>query len=106
MAATDVYRPAAIKQLEVLGEQLNVPVFQMGDKNSPVDIAKAAVAHAEKEDFDVVIIDTAGRLQANEELMQELEEVCPVEGWYLPAPQAGQSPAELWLFAFWPPSGL
>lgn len=74
LAATDVYRPAAIKQLEVLGEQLDVPVFQMGDKNSPVDIAKAAVAHAEKEEFDVVIIDTAGRLQANEELMKELED--------------------------------
>jgi len=74
LAATDVYRPAAIKQLEVLGEQLNVPVFQMGDKNSPVDIAKAAVTHARNEEFDVVIVDTAGRLQANEELMRELEE--------------------------------
>lgn len=74
LAATDVYRPAAIKQLEVLGEQLKVPVFQMGDKNSPVDIAKAAVAHAAKEEFDIVIVDTAGRLQANEELMQELED--------------------------------
>ena len=74
LAATDVYRPAAIKQLEVLGEQLKVPVFQMGDKNSPVDIAEAAVAHAEKEEFDIVIIDTAGRLQANEELMKELED--------------------------------
>lgn len=74
LAATDVYRPAAIKQLEVLGEQLKVPVFQMGDKNNPVDIAKAAVAHAEKEEFDIVIIDTAGRLQANEELMKELED--------------------------------
>lgn len=74
MAATDVYRPAAIKQLEVLGEQLDIPVFKMGDKNSPVDIAKAAVAHGKKEEFDIVIIDTAGRLQANEELMQELED--------------------------------
>lgn len=74
LAATDVYRPAAIKQLEVLGEQLNVSVFQMGDKNSPVDIAKAAVAHGQKEEYDVVIVDTAGRLQLNEELMQELED--------------------------------
>lgn len=74
LAATDVYRPAAIKQLEVLGEQLDIQVFQMGDKNSPVDIAKAAVAHGEKEDFDIVIVDTAGRLQANEELMKELED--------------------------------
>ena len=74
LAATDVYRPAAIKQLEVLGEQLSIPVFQMGDKNNPVDIAKAAVAHAQKEEFDIVIVDTAGRLQANEELMQELED--------------------------------
>ena len=74
LAATDVYRPAAIKQLEVLGEQLKVPVFQMGDKNSPVDIAKAAVAHAKKEDFDVVIVDTAGRLHADTELMNELSE--------------------------------
>jgi signal recognition particle subunit SRP54 len=74
LAATDIYRPAAIKQLEVLGEQLKVPVFQMGDKNSPIDIAKAAVAQAQKDEVDVVIIDTAGRLQANEELMQELED--------------------------------
>lgn len=74
LAATDVYRPAAIKQLEVLGEQLKVPVFHMGDKNSPVDIAKAAVAHAKKEEFDVVIVDTAGRLHADTELMNELSE--------------------------------
>lgn len=73
LAATDVYRPAAIKQLEVLGAQLEVPVFQMGDKNDPVDISKAAVAHAEKEGFDVVIIDTAGRLHVDAELMDELE---------------------------------
>lgn len=73
LAATDVYRPAAIKQLEVLGEQLGVPVFAMGDKNNPVDISRAAVAHAEKEGFDVVIIDTAGRLHVDNELMDELE---------------------------------
>ncbi len=74
LAATDVYRPAAIKQLEVLGEQIDCPVFAMGDKNSPVDIAKAAVAHARKEEFDVVIVDTAGRLHVDEELMAELKE--------------------------------
>lgn len=73
LAATDVYRPAAIKQLEVLGEQLGVPVFQMGDKNDPVDISKAAVAHAQKEGFDVLIVDTAGRLHVDSELMDELE---------------------------------
>lgn len=74
LAATDVYRPAAIKQLEVLGKQIDVPVFAMGDKNDPVQISKAAVAHAEKEDRDLVIIDTAGRLHAHDELMRELEE--------------------------------
>lgn len=74
LAATDVYRPAAIKQLEVLGEQLGVPVFQMGDKNNPVDISKAAVAHAAKEEFDIVIVDTAGRLHVDEELMAELKD--------------------------------
>ena len=73
LAATDVYRPAAIKQLEVLGEQIGCQVFQMGDKNDPVDISKAAVAYAEKEGFDVVIIDTAGRLHVDSELMDELE---------------------------------
>ncbi len=76
LAATDVYRPAAIKQLEVLGEQIGCPVFQMGDKNDPVDISKAAVAHAKKEEFDVVIIDTAGRLHVDSELMDELERTC------------------------------
>lgn len=74
LAATDVYRPAAIKQLEVLGDSLGVPVFQMGDKNNPVAISKAAVAHAEREEFDVVIVDTAGRLHVDEELMQELQD--------------------------------
>lgn len=73
LAATDVYRPAAIKQLEVLGQQIGVPVFAMGDKNDPVDISKAAVAHAQKEGFDIVIIDTAGRLHVDSELMDELE---------------------------------
>lgn len=72
LVAGDVYRPAAIKQLKVLGEQLNIPVFSLGDKTSPVDIAKAAIEHAKSYGNDIVIIDTAGRLHINEELMEEL----------------------------------
>ena len=75
LAATDVYRPAAIRQLEVLGEQLEVPVFQMGDKTSPVNIAKAAVKKASEDGFNPVIIDTAGRLHIDEELMGELQQI-------------------------------
>jgi signal recognition particle subunit SRP54 len=70
--ACDIYRPAAIKQLQVLGEQLSIPVFTMGDKVNPVDIAKAAIEHAKIKQHDIVIIDTAGRLHINEELMDEL----------------------------------
>ena len=73
--AGDVYRPAAIKQLQVVGGQVGIEVFAMGDKVSPVDISKAAVAHALKNGNDVVIIDTAGRLHINEELMDELAEI-------------------------------
>lgn len=73
LVACDIYRPAAIKQLQVLGEQLEVPVFNMGDKNSPVDIAKAAKSVAEKQGNDIVILDTAGRLHIDEDLMAELE---------------------------------
>jgi len=72
LVACDVYRPAAIKQLQVVGNQLNIPVFSAGDKMNPVDIAKAAVEHAKAKQNDVVIIDTAGRLHVNEELMEEL----------------------------------
>lgn len=75
LVAGDVYRPAAIKQLKVLGEQLNIPVFSLGDKTSPVDIAKAAVEHAKSYGHDIVIIDTAGRLHINEELMEELKNI-------------------------------
>jgi signal recognition particle subunit SRP54 len=75
LVACDVYRPAAIKQLEVLGKQLNIPVFSMGDKVSPVDIAKAAIAHAKAEHLDYVLIDTAGRLHIDEALMGELQEI-------------------------------
>lgn len=73
LVACDVYRPAAIKQLQVVGGQLNVPVFAIGDKISPVDISKAAVEHALSHQHDVVIIDTAGRLHIDEALMGELE---------------------------------
>lgn len=72
LVAGDIYRPAAIKQLQVLGEQLDIPVFTMGDQKSPVSIAQAAVEHAKSFGNDIVIIDTAGRLHINEELMGEL----------------------------------
>lgn len=75
LVACDVYRPAAIKQLQVVGGQVGIEVFDMGDKVNPVDISKAAVAHALKSGNDVVIIDTAGRLHINEELMDELANI-------------------------------
>lgn len=75
LVACDVYRPAAIKQLQVVGDQLKVPVFSMGDKINPVDIAKAAIEHAKSMQNDLVIIDTAGRLHINEELMDELKNI-------------------------------
>lgn len=74
LVACDVYRPAAIKQLEVVGGQLGIPVFQMGTAN-PVDIAKAAVEHARKEGYDMVFLDTAGRLHVDEALMEELSNI-------------------------------
>ena len=74
LCACDVYRPAAIKQLEVVGEQLDIPVFQMGQID-PVDIAKAAVEHAKKHGNDMVFLDTAGRLHVDEALMDELRRV-------------------------------
>jgi signal recognition particle subunit SRP54 len=75
MAAADVYRPAAIRQLEVLGAQIGVPVFSMGDKANPDDISKNAVDHARRNGNDVLIIDTAGRLHIDDELMIELEKI-------------------------------
>lgn len=75
LAACDVYRPAAIKQLQVNGEKQGVPVFAMGEKNNPVDIAKAAVEHAKNNDFNVVILDTAGRLHIDEAMMEELKAI-------------------------------
>jgi len=74
MVACDIYRPAAIKQLEVLGGQVGVPVFSMGQSN-PVDIARAAIEHAKNNNRDIVVIDTAGRLHINEELMDELKNI-------------------------------
>lgn len=75
LVACDIYRPAAIKQLEVVGESVGVPVFQMGDKTSPVTIAKEAMKYAMKHGIDVVIIDTAGRLHIDESLMDELVQI-------------------------------
>ncbi len=72
LVACDVYRPAAIKQLEINGQKQGVEVFSMGDKNSPVDIAKAAVQYAQKNDHRLVILDTAGRLHIDEDMMNEL----------------------------------
>ncbi|MBQ3003517.1 MAG: signal recognition particle protein [Clostridia bacterium] len=88
LVACDVYRPAAIKQLEVVGEQLGIPVFNMGTAISPVEIAKAGVAHAKKNGFDMVFIDTAGRLHVDEELMNELRNI-----------KASVSPSEVLLVA-------
>ena len=75
LVAGDVYRPAAIKQLQVLGEQLNIPVFSLGDQVSPVEIAKQSISKAFSLACDTVIIDTAGRLHINEELMGELKDI-------------------------------
>lgn len=72
LAACDIYRPAAIKQLEINGEKQGVPVFSMGDKIQPVNIAKAAIEHAAKNGMNVVILDTAGRLHIDEDMMNEL----------------------------------
>jgi signal recognition particle subunit SRP54 len=75
LVAADIYRPAAIKQLEVMGERIGVPVFSMGDKVNPVEIAKGAFAHAAENHQDVILIDTAGRLHIDEELMGELQQI-------------------------------
>ena len=83
MAACDVYRPAAIKQLQVNGEKVGVEVFSMGDKNDPVDIATAAYNHAKNNQQNVLLIDTAGRLHIDEDMMAELsriKEALPIDG--------------------------
>ncbi len=75
LVACDVYRPAAIKQLQINGEKQQVDVFSMGENHKPVNIAKAAIEHAEKNGHNVVILDTAGRLHIDEEMMAELQEI-------------------------------
>ncbi|KXB37491.1 signal recognition particle protein [Aerococcus christensenii] len=75
LVAGDVYRPAAIDQLETIGKQLDVPVFQLGDQVSPVEIAKKALLYAEEKGYDTVFIDTAGRLQIDQTLMEELKNI-------------------------------
>jgi len=75
LVACDIYRPAAIDQLIINGEKVGVPVFSMGDKNNPVDIAKAALEHAKKNNNNVVLVDTAGRLHIDEVLMEELKQI-------------------------------
>ena len=75
LVALDVYRPAAIKQLQVNGEKQGVEVFTMGDRHKPADIAKAAIEHAAKNKENLVILDTAGRLQIDEDMMKELQDV-------------------------------
>lgn len=75
LVACDIYRPAAVKQLQVVGGQLGIPVFEMGTNTDPVEIAKKAVAHAKSMQFDIVIIDTAGRLHVDVELMNELKRI-------------------------------
>ena len=74
LVACDVYRPAAIEQLKVVGKQLDIPVFEQGQGN-PVEIAKAGIAHAKKNGFDMVFLDTAGRLHIDEALMDELKNI-------------------------------
>ena len=86
LVACDVYRPAAVDQLKIVGESVGIPVFSMGTKISPVEIAKAGVEHAKKNGHDMVIIDTAGRLHIDDELMEELVNI-----------KSGVSPSEILL---------
>ena len=75
LVACDVYRPAAIRQLQINGEKQQVEVFSMGENHKPVNIARAAIEHAQKNGHNVVILDTAGRLHIDEEMMAELQEI-------------------------------
>lgn len=75
LVACDIYRPAAIEQLQTNGEKVDVPVFSMGTGHNPVDIAKAAVEHAKANQYNLVFLDTAGRLHIDEELMNELKNI-------------------------------
>ncbi len=94
LVACDIYRPAAIEQLQVLGEQLSVPVYTEEDNKNTVKIAKNAIRHARKEGFDAVIIDTAGRLAIDEEMMNEIssikKEVNPHETLFVVDSMTGQ----------------
>ncbi|MBI5831111.1 MAG: signal recognition particle protein [Armatimonadetes bacterium] len=94
LVATDVHRPAAIEQLITLGERINVPVFHMGDRLEPVAIAKAALAQAQRDKRDLIIIDTAGRLHIDAALMDELRElkdgVPPTQTWLVLDAMTGQ----------------
>jgi signal recognition particle subunit SRP54 len=75
LAAADVYRPAAIRQLQVLGERLELPVFSMGEDSNPVDIAKGSINYAASHNCDTIILDTAGRLHIDQDMMEELESI-------------------------------
>jgi len=75
LVAADVYRPAAIKQLQVVGDSLNIPVYSLGDRQDPVDIARGGVAAARDKGLDTVILDTAGRLHIDDEMMDEVQRV-------------------------------
>ncbi len=75
LAACDVYRPAAIEQLQINGQKQGVEVFSMGDKNTPVNIARAAVEHALRHDYNMLVLDTAGRLHIDEDMMAELAQI-------------------------------
>ena len=75
LVACDIYRPAAIDQLKIVGETAGIPVFSLGNKVSPVEIAKAGFEHAKKNGYDMVFLDTAGRLHIDDELMEELEKI-------------------------------
>ncbi|HLQ95324.1 MAG TPA: signal recognition particle protein [Pseudogracilibacillus sp.] len=75
LVAADIYRPAAVQQLQTIGKQLDLPVFEMGTETNPVEISEKAIEHAKAENYDYVLIDTAGRLHVDESLMDELQEV-------------------------------
>ena len=75
LVACDIYRPAAIQQLQINGEKVGVPVFSMGTDYKPVDIVKAAISHADKNNINMLFIDTAGRLHVDDDMMAELEEI-------------------------------
>ncbi len=99
LVACDVYRPAAVDQLKIVGENVGVPVFSLGTGQNPVKIAKAGVEHAKKHGHDVVLVDTAGRLHVDEEMMEELrrikKEISPTEILLVVDAMTGQSAVEV-----------